>query len=647
MRRLASFERILFAVTAIVVAALVQVGIGGLPVLPQSKSWLLDFKRGTFRAAADRPREDIALVAITPQTLAGQRSRDPIDNAVLADIVTKAAARGPRAIGIDVIPRETDPASDARLVASVNAAVAADIPVIVGWAAQTPIPRALLGARWQYGDVTPELDEDLIWRRRSTGDIGTDGMARLGFPSAVLDGVGAAFDTGSETSIDFVRSAAEGAPFRTIAAELPDYPEDAVRGRIVLVGTDLPFRERYRTPLIPAIGERAGTLSSLQIQAQAIAQLIDHRLVTTLGPVASLVLATIATLLGMLLPLADVGRWRKAAAALLLLAGLWLASGLAVRFVGIDIPLFASVFCFLIGAGLCSLYIRYRHRDERVAISRAFAGHVGSAVQQQILADPNAVSTRGSVRDVVVLRCEIPYFESLAESLPPDELVARISRLQQRITALAWEHGGTIVGQRSTGMTILFGAPLALPKAGEKALSCGLAIVQAAHERSDERLESLTAPSLAVRVALHAGPVVVGDFCGDANPLYDAVGPTIAMAERLLDLGPVLDVPLLASYEAAGRAQGTTFRPIGTFELPEGQGALEVFIPLARSEAKGPVAASYFKGVEALRHGDTETARLAFRSALEADPADGPTRFHVLRLESGGSGMRLPWPLAA
>jgi len=78
----------------------------------------------------------------------------------------------------------------------------------------------------------------------------------------------------------------------------------------------------------------------------------------------------------------------------------------------------------------------------------------------------------------------------------------------------------------------LFGAPIALEDAPQRAIRSALAI-QREIARFSDRTKAETNTPLRMRIGIHTGPVVVGSLGNDLRVEFTAVGDTVNLASRM------------------------------------------------------------------------------------------------------------------
>ncbi|HKW95157.1 MAG TPA: adenylate/guanylate cyclase domain-containing protein, partial [Methylomirabilota bacterium] len=138
----------------------------------------------------------------------------------------------------------------------------------------------------------------------------------------------------------------------------------------------------------------------------------------------------------------------------------------------------------------------------------------------------------GERRQVTVLFADMVGFTSLAEKLDPEEVHRVINDCFEVITAEVHRFEGTINQYTGDGVMALFGAPIAHEDSARRAVHAALGIQRALVEYSD-RLRAERGLTVAMRIGLNTGPVVVGRIGDDLRMDYTAVGDTTNLAARM------------------------------------------------------------------------------------------------------------------
>jgi class 3 adenylate cyclase len=138
----------------------------------------------------------------------------------------------------------------------------------------------------------------------------------------------------------------------------------------------------------------------------------------------------------------------------------------------------------------------------------------------------------GERRQVTVLFADVAGFTTLAEKLDPEEVHRIMDGCFERITAEVHRFEGTVNQYTGDGVMALFGAPIAHEDSPRRAVHAALGIQRAIREYAGQ-LAAERGLTLAMRVGLNTGLVVVGRIGDDLRMDYTAVGDTTNLAARM------------------------------------------------------------------------------------------------------------------
>jgi class 3 adenylate cyclase/tetratricopeptide (TPR) repeat protein len=160
-------------------------------------------------------------------------------------------------------------------------------------------------------------------------------------------------------------------------------------------------------------------------------------------------------------------------------------------------------------------------------------------------------------------------FTSFTEKLGPEEAYSIMDQVYEILIHKVHDYEGTVNEMTGDGIMALFGAPVALEDAPQRAIRSSLAIHREMAKFSGQlKQEKKDVPSVKMRIGIHTGPVVVGTVGNDLRVEFKAVGDTVNLASRM-----------------EGQAQpGTTYITEDTFKLTEG---LFRFEALGQRKIKG------------------------------------------------------------
>jgi len=175
----------------------------------------------------------------------------------------------------------------------------------------------------------------------------------------------------------------------------------------------------------------------------------------------------------------------------------------------------------------------------------------------------------GERKQVTVLFTDMAGYTSMTERLDPEETYSLMDEVYEILIHKVAEYGGTVNELTGDGIMALFGAPIALEDAPQRAIRASLAIHREMVQFNDRmRREKPSLPPLRMRAGIHTGPVVVGTVGNDLRVDFKAVGDTVNLAARMEQMAE----------------PGATYVSEDTFTLTEG---LFRFEGLGEREVKG------------------------------------------------------------
>ncbi len=161
----------------------------------------------------------------------------------------------------------------------------------------------------------------------------------------------------------------------------------------------------------------------------------------------------------------------------------------------------------------------------------------------------------GERKQVTVMFCDMEGFTPLSELLGIEDAYSIIDQVYEILIHKVHDYEGTVNEMTGDGIMALFGAPVALEDAPQRAIRSSLAIHREMAKFSDQlKQEKKDVPPVKMRIGVHTGPVVVGTVGNDLRVEFKAVGDTVNLASRM---------------EEQAQA-GTTYITEDTFKLTEG-----------------------------------------------------------------------------
>ncbi len=190
---------------------------------------------------------------------------------------------------------------------------------------------------------------------------------------------------------------------------------------------------------------------------------------------------------------------------------------------------------------------------ENHRLAKKIEREAGTRAQFQRLLSPNLVDqiVRGALqldqggmkRDVTMLFADIRGFTEMSERHPPEEMVKTLNDYFEVMVDVLFAHGGTLdkyVGDEIIG---LFGAPVTLPDAADRAIRCGLEMQRALAEFNRVRESSGLEP-IHIGVGVNTGPVIAGAIGSSRTLQYTVIGDAVNVAARLCSVAKAGEVLL-------------------------------------------------------------------------------------------------------
>ena len=440
-----------------------------------------------------------------------------------------------------------------------------------------------------------------------------------------------------------------------LAMIAPEFFED----KIVLVGTGWHDSDKFRTPFysLPIPGTEAGTrgeqygwMFGVEIHANAVQNMIDEEYVRPLEPGSTLLILLVITLLNAGVTFSRGTAWGGFTTLVTtggVLAGAWWAwagymygpSGEPIisfggRFVWVPVvvPVLAGLISYVSSVGYTAIV---EGREKRF-IKGAFGKYVSPEVVNDIASDPGALQLGGQKRPLSVFFSDLAGFTTLSERLDPQELVAKLNEYLTEMTQVVMDERGTLDKYIGDAIMAFWNAPTRLEDHPDRALRAMIFTQRKMDELNQRwREEDPEHEELIVRCGVNTGEVVVGNVGGTNRFDYSAIGDAVNLAARLEPANKSYDTlnmcsefTLLAADAPAYRVRELDYmvvkgkeEPVKVFEVLELAG-----VELAPD--KEQALTEYAAGLVLYKQHDWKGARARFAAAVEACPADGPSRVY-------------------
>jgi class 3 adenylate cyclase/tetratricopeptide (TPR) repeat protein len=161
----------------------------------------------------------------------------------------------------------------------------------------------------------------------------------------------------------------------------------------------------------------------------------------------------------------------------------------------------------------------------------------------------------GERRLVTVMFCDMEGFTALTARLGPERAYGLMDEVYEILIHKVQDYEGTVNEMTGDGIMALFGAPIALEDAPQRAIRSAMAIHREMTRFNEKtRRQEREFPPIRLRIGIHTGSVVVGTLGNDLRVEFKAVGDTVNLAARIEQMAE----------------PGTTYVSDETFNLAEG-----------------------------------------------------------------------------
>ncbi|MBD2100200.1 CHASE2 domain-containing protein [Leptolyngbya sp. FACHB-261] len=354
----------------------------------------------------------------------------------------------------------------------------------------------------------------------------------------------------------YVRTSAEGyqillnlrgprRSFRTVS--MSDVLEDRVppnlfRGRIVLVGTVAEsLRDVAQTSYTSPLTGSPRMMDGVEVHANLASQLVNSALgQRPLMRTWHEPLEWLWILGWSIFGAALSWQWRlarnrstslqlaKTAVGILIAEGSLLGGGYLAFLQGWWLPVIPPAIA-LVGSATIAIGLMARTAAE---VRKTFGRYLSDEVVATLLEAPEGWSLGGERKKVTILMSDLRGFSSLAERLPPEQVVAMLNIYLESMVDVIMHYNGIIDEIIGDGILVIFGAPTQREDDAARAVACAVAM-QLAIDKVNTQNEKLKLPKVEMGIGINTGEVVVGNIGSQKRAKYAVVGSCVNLTARI------------------------------------------------------------------------------------------------------------------
>jgi class 3 adenylate cyclase len=263
-------------------------------------------------------------------------------------------------------------------------------------------------------------------------------------------------------------------------------------------------------------------------------------------------------------------------------------------------------------------------------IQAMFGSYVDPGVVAQLLRDPTAIRLGGEKRRATVYFSDLAGFTDLSEKLPPEQLMEIVNRYLQEMSECLLDHGAYIDKYIGDAVMAVFGAPL--KDEHHAATACeGALAAQGVLARINADLGVKLGYTLAMRIGINTGEMLVGNLGSDRKKNYTVLGDAVNLASRLEGANKEFGTSIMLGENTARALDGRfALRPLTRLRVKGKLTAVEVFELVGRTHELTPLQrdflTAYGEGYAHFGGRRFTDAEIHFGRALAMVPSDDLTR---------------------
>ncbi len=221
--------------------------------------------------------------------------------------------------------------------------------------------------------------------------------------------------------------------------------------------------------------------------------------------------------------------------------------------------------------------------------------YLPKGITEKILAQRDRIE--GERKQVTVMFCDMEGFTGLSEKIDPEEVYSIMDQVYEILIHKVHDYEGTVNEMTGDWIMALFGAPIALEDAPQRAIRSAYSIHREMSRFNDKiKQEKEGVPQIKMRIGIHTGPVVVGTLGNDLRVEFKAVGDTVNLASRMESMAGPGTIYVSVNTQKLTR-DFFEFKSLGKVEVKGKEDPREAFELIKTGEVETRIGASVAKGL--------------------------------------------------
>lgn len=215
--------------------------------------------------------------------------------------------------------------------------------------------------------------------------------------------------------------------------------------------------------------------------------------------------------------------------------------------------------------------------EERERLKLGFTRYVSQYALEELLKLDKPISLVGERKKVTILFSDIRQFTTIAEKLPPEEVLKLLNEYFEEMIEVIFNYGGTLDKFIGDGLMVEFGAPL------DDKLQELHAVLAAIHmqlhlDKLCDKWEKEGKKTFSMGIGIHTGLAVLGNIGSERRMEYTAIGDTVNVASRVEWLTKRLQKPIIISEAVYEKVKDHfVFEDLNELKLPGRVGNIRAY----------------------------------------------------------------------
>ena len=267
----------------------------------------------------------------------------------------------------------------------------------------------------------------------------------------------------------------------------------------------------------------------------------------------------------------------------------------------------------------------------------SFEKYVPSRVVRQLVAEDRVAVPGMEEATACVYFSDVVGFTTIAETLPPDQLVLLGGEYLQEMSQQVLDQSGIIDKFMGDAIMAFWIAEVDGSRVTTRACRAALGSQRRLTQlRADWKARDL--PQLRARIGLHTGPVLVGNIGSHSRLNYTVLGDTVNLASRLEGLNRIYGTEIIVSEEVAQIVSNEMHCRLLDYVAVKGRraggGIYQLVCEQDRvTDTQRIIANQHEDALNSYQAGHFEEAKNAFSEIQREFPDDSPSRILATRCQ--------------